>query len=176
MSDTIDPYELPEWYAIYTHPKQEDRADSNLRALGVETYNPKLKARRFNEFTGQPIYLSKPLFPRYFFARFKVNELLRKVCFTRGVRSVVSVGHAPVPVNEEIINFIRSREDEEGFIRMGEEIKPGDKVFVNQGALRNLPGIFDRQINNSDRVVILLASITFHAHVIVEKDSIEKAS
>lgn len=176
MSDTIESPDMPQWYAIYTHPKQEERANSNLNALGVETFNPQLKVRRFNQFTGQPTYVIRSLFPRYFFARFDLSSLLRKVGFTRGVHSVVSVGHVPIPVDEEIINFIKSRENEEGFIRMGEEFKAGDKVFVNQGALRDLPGIFSRQIKNSDRVIILIASITFHAHVVVGRDSIEKAS
>lgn len=176
MSDPSGLNDVPQWYVIYTHPKQEDRANSNLIAWGVETFNPHLKVRRLNQFTGQPSYVSRPLFPRYFFAHFKVSLLLRKVCFTRGVNSVVSIGHVPISVDEEVVNFIKSREDEEGFMRMGEQINPGDKVLINQGAMRNLLGIFDRQIKNSDRVIILLSSITFNAHVVVEMDSIKKAS
>src|ERR1043166_9166696 len=54
-----------QWYVVHTNPKQEERADSNLRAWGVETLHPKLKTRRFNEFTGAPTVTTKPLFPRY---------------------------------------------------------------------------------------------------------------
>lgn len=176
MSDTTKLYDTPQWYAIYTQPKQEDRANGNLRAWGIETFNPKHKVRRFNQFTGQPTYVSRPLFLRYFFARFTVSSLLRKVSFTRGVHSVVSVGRAPIPVDEEIINFIKSRENEDGFISLEDELKAGDKVLVNQGALRNLTGIFHRQVKNSDRVIILLESITFSGRIMVPRDSIEKAS
>jgi hypothetical protein len=34
------------WYVIQTKPKQEDRADLNLRAWKIETFAPTLKERR----------------------------------------------------------------------------------------------------------------------------------
>ena len=33
----------PLWYAVYTKPKEEERAESNLRAWGVKTLMPKFK-------------------------------------------------------------------------------------------------------------------------------------
>jgi len=36
------------WYVIYTHPKQEERVDKNLRAWQVETFFPKIKERRLS--------------------------------------------------------------------------------------------------------------------------------
>src|SRR5689334_16613864 len=81
-----------QWYVVHTNPKQEERADSNLRAWGVETLHPKLKTRRFNEFTGAPTVTTKPLFPRYIFAKFNAREQLAKISFTRGVHYVVSFG------------------------------------------------------------------------------------
>ena len=71
-----------QWYVVHTNPKQEERANSNLVAWGVETLYAKLKARRHNEFTGVPIYITQPLFPRYLFAKFK-REQLSKILFTR---------------------------------------------------------------------------------------------
>ncbi|MGH9754026.1 MAG: transcription termination/antitermination NusG family protein, partial [Blastocatellia bacterium] len=81
--------DIPRWYAIQTHPKQENRAESNLKAWNVETFFPRIKDCRFNEFTGEPSYFIKPLFPGYLFSRFALNNLLHKVRFTRGVHSVV---------------------------------------------------------------------------------------
>ena len=89
------------WYVIHTHSKQEDRACVNLRVLGVPIFNPKIRERRYNQFSIIPTYVTKPLFPRYIFARFKVNDLYHKVRFTRGVYSVVSFSEGPTPIAEQ---------------------------------------------------------------------------
>src|SRR5215216_1172190 len=97
----------PYWYAVYTNPQQEGRAESNLWAWRVETFNPKLRERRYNQYSGKPVRVTKPLFPRYIFARFKARDLLHKVWFTRGVHSVVGCGNIPSPVDDQIIDLIQ---------------------------------------------------------------------
>jgi transcription antitermination factor NusG len=68
----------PRWYAIHTHPNQENRAYRNLQAWNLETFAPTLKVRRGNPFNGAHTYVTRPLFPRYIFARFDVDALLHK--------------------------------------------------------------------------------------------------
>jgi transcriptional antiterminator RfaH len=91
--------DVPRWYVIHTHPKQEDRACSNLEALGAPTFNPKIRERRYNQFVISSTYVTKPLFPRYIFAQVKVSDLYHKVRFTRGVYNVVSFGEVPTSIN-----------------------------------------------------------------------------
>ncbi len=74
------------WYAIPTHFNQETRAETNLRAWNVESFFPKVKERRRNEFSGAISFLTKPFFPHYLFAKFNVEKLLHKVWFTRAAR------------------------------------------------------------------------------------------
>lgn len=162
------------WYAIHTHPKEEDRATSNLNAWNVETFNPKIRERRLNPFTGAPIYEKKPLFPRYIFAHFDAGILLSKVVFTRGVRQVVGFGNGPVPVEDEIINFIRERMDKDGLIHLEEELKRGDLVTVQDGLLGELSGIFEREIEGTDRVRILLNAINYQASIVIPKEHVRK--
>jgi transcriptional antiterminator RfaH len=176
MGSEREPDYIPRWYAIYTHPRQEDRAESNLRAWGVETFNPKVKESRRNPYTHAPIQVIKNLFPRYFFARFEAGEMLRKICFTRGVQSVVSFGNGPTPIDDKIITVIKSRVGKDNFIKLDEDFKFGDKVTIKDGPLRNFTGVFDREIKNSDRVRILLAAISYEGHVIIEKDLIKKVT
>src|SRR5262245_41543116 len=97
--------DIPQWYAIRTHPKQENRAESNLKAWNVEVFLPRIRDCRFNEFTYEPSYFIKPLFPGYLFARFALDNLFHKVRFTRGVHSVVSVANAPAPVDDSVIEI-----------------------------------------------------------------------
>jgi transcriptional antiterminator RfaH len=166
--------DVTRWYVIHTHPKQEDRADSNLRVLGVPIFNPKIKGRRYNQFVISPTFVTKPLFPRYIFAQFGINDLYHKVRFTRGVYNVVSFGGGPAPINKEIIALIRSNIKDDGFVRMYEEISPGDKIIVKDGPLKNFAGIFERAMKDTDRVRILLETVSYQAHVEIERDMVKK--
>jgi len=167
---------LPQWYVVHTNPKQEDRADSNLRCWGVETLHPKLKTRRVNEFTGALTYLTKPLFPRYIFAKFNARKQLAKISFTRGVHHVVSFGGQPTPVEDEIIEIISARIDENGFVKIGDELKQGDKVVIKAGPLRDFEGVFERELNDNERISVLLTTISYQGRVVVSRDLLERAS
>jgi transcriptional antiterminator RfaH len=166
---------MTRWYVIHTHPKQEDRAGGNLKVLGVPVINPKTRERRYNQYVDKPTYVTKPLFPRYIFAQFKINELYHKVRFTRGVYSVVSFSEGPTPIDEEIITLIKSNIKEDGFIRICEEISPGDKVIVKDGPLKNFAGIFERAMKDTDRIRILLETVSYQAHIEIERDMVKKA-
>jgi transcriptional antiterminator RfaH len=164
-----------QWYLVYTNLKQEERANENLRAWGVETVYAKLRTRRYNEFTGVPTYITQPLFPRYLFAKFNAREQLPKVRFTRGVQNVVCFGDYLATVDEEIIDIIRERIDDNGFVKTNHELKPGDKVVISAGPLKNLLGIFEREVKGSDRITILLTAIGYQGHLMVERDLVQRA-
>ena len=164
-----------QWYVVHTNPKQEERANSNLVAWGVETLHAKLKIRRHNEFTGVPTYITQPLFPRYIFAKFNARDQLSKILFTRGVHNVVCFGDSPACVSEEVIDVIRARIDQNGFVKINNELKPGDRVVIGAGPLRNLVGIFEREVKGSDRIMILLTAIGYQGRLVVDRDLIKRA-
>src|SRR5687767_2301626 len=154
--DVEKAFDAPSWYVIHTKPKQEARADSNLAAWDVETFNPKVKEWRRNNFTGKLSLVVNSLFTNYIFARFRADSLLHKVCFTRGVHRVVSFGDAPKAVDDEIIALIHSREDADGFVRTEDELVEGDRVIVKDGPLKDFVGVFQKEMGAADRVVLLL--------------------
>lgn len=162
------------WYVVHTHPNQEERANSNLRALGLETLTPKLRVNRYNQFTGQLSYIPKPLFPSYIFARFKFNELYHRIRFMRGVHSLVCFNNTPTPVDEEIVNLVRSRMGSDGFVKLGEDLKAGDRVVINEGRFQNLSGIFEREMCDAERVQVLLNAVNFQGHIVVNRALVSK--
>ncbi len=168
--------DFPRWYVVHTNPKQEERANNNLKAWGVETLHPKLRARRYNQFTGAPSYVTQPLFPRYIFAKFDASKQLPKIWFTRGVHSVVSFGGKPASVDEDIIQIIHERIDKNGFVRIGEDFKRGDKVVVRAGPLKNFMGIFEREIKENDRVIVMLTAISYQGCLVVSRDLLERVT
>ncbi|HEX7317503.1 MAG TPA: transcription termination/antitermination NusG family protein [Pyrinomonadaceae bacterium] len=168
-------FEQLHWYAIHTKQKQEERVHQNLQAWGVESLSPKMKERRPNPFTGVPVYYPKPLFPRYIFARFAARNF-HKIVFTRGVQSVVSFNGAPTAIDDEIITLIKGRIGADGFVSTAEELRDGDKVVIKDGPLKDLAGVFQYSVKDSDRVMILLSAINFQGRVMVPRDSVIKAS
>jgi transcriptional antiterminator RfaH len=165
----------PLWYAIYTKPREEDRVSRNLTSWNIPTFAPKIKTKRYNQYSGAAIYIPQPLFPRYIFARFDAGSLLNKIYYTRGVKSIVGFNNVPLEVEDDIIALIQAQVGEDGFIRLGEDFKRGDEVTVRNGAFRGISGIFDRSMKDSGRVMILLNAINYQAAVIVEKEKVQKA-
>jgi transcriptional antiterminator RfaH len=162
------------WYAIHTKPRQEDRADLNLRAWNVPTFSPKIKERRFNPASGGTSFVTAPLFPQYIFARFRASELFHKVCFTRGVHRVVSFGAVPVPLAEDVITFLQAQRGADGLIKVCDELSAGDKVMIKAGPFKNLIGIFEQELTGAARVSILLTAINFQGRIIIDRDWIQK--
>jgi transcriptional antiterminator RfaH len=163
------------WYAIYTKTKREDMVTRSLHQAGIEVYNPKLKARKY--LRRQYRNVIEPLFPSYIFARFDPASSLWMIRYTRGVKKVVSSNNTPWPVTREMIDLIRSREDENGIINLNYDMyEKGDTVKIANGPFAGLTGIFERPMKGNERVVLLLNAVTYQARVVVERASLMKAS
>ena len=168
MEDTLS------WYVVHTHPKQEDRTAVNLQAWGMETLSPKLQVNRRNEFSGQISRIARPLFPSYIFTRFRFNESYHRVRFTRGVSSVITFNDKPTPLEDEIIALIQARIGSDGFVKTTEDFHVGDEVIINDGRFQNFCGVFEREMPDTERVAILLNTVSFQAHVVVDKVLVAK--
>lgn len=139
------------WYALATKPHQEDRAAENLAAWGIPTLAPK--------FQDEPGERKKPLFPGYIFARFNIGMMIHKIRFTRGISYVVSFGGKPAEIAEEIIFAISKRIGIDGSVIMGQKFKSGDPIIIISGPLRDLHGVFEKELPGGERVKILLATL-----------------
>jgi transcriptional antiterminator RfaH len=159
------------WYAIYTKAAKEDLAVDYISRMGIECFNPKIRKRR--KIWGALKEISAPLFPCYVFAKFG-DTYLHAVRYARGVRRVVGARETPTSIDDQIIDFIRLRVAEGADLAAGPQIKPGDAVLINRGALYGLEGVFLDEVSSKDRVRILLNAIEWQARVLVEKGSIEK--
>jgi transcriptional antiterminator RfaH len=165
-----------QWFAVCTHSKQEERAYHNLQVAGIECFNPKIKECRQNQFTGAVTHITRPLFPRYIFARFNIESLLRKVSFTRGVLKVVSFNAKPAPIDPEVIELLKARVGSDGFLSVGEALKPGDEVRIKDGPWKALVGVVERNLQSGERVELLLTAINYQGRLMIEREWIEKVS
>jgi|SRR5262249_26052169 len=162
------------WYVVHTHSRQEDRADMNLKAWGITTFSPKIKEQEYISYCNKMTYTIKPLFPRYIFAHFSIARV-QQVQFTRGVSRVVCFGDSPTSIDDEIISEVKSRIGMDGYISIVEELVPGDKVIIKHGPMATFRGIFERKIRADDRVRILLETVSYQAHLEIDRAVLKKS-
>ncbi len=164
----MDFYHGVHWFAVHTKPHREDSAALNIARLDLEVFLPKVK--REQTICGIPRELVKPLFPGYLFARFCPATHLHSIRYARGVLRVVSCGDVPLPVDERIIEEIRSRIGADGYVRLEDRSPhPGDRVLVKEGPLQGLKGIFERELDDRERVILLLEAIEYQARLVIPK-------
>jgi transcriptional antiterminator RfaH len=162
------------WYVIQTKPKKEGEATSYLSTKGVEIFNPLIET--FVPRNGKMNRELKPLFPNYIFAKFELEKNYPLVRWAKGVKKVLGFGGYPSPVSEEVMELIRTRADENGIIKKTHAFRPNDLVRITSGPLRELWGIFDRWVSDSERVRILLNLIGYQPAVEIHYSWIEKVA
>ena len=156
------------WFAIQTKPYREDQAASNISRMGLAVLLPKMK-RVKREFGNRRVSI-KPLFPGYLFARFSPSSHLRSIRYARGVNRVICFGELPVPLSDEVVVTIRSRVGKDGLVTLNSQpFRNGDPVIFNEGPLKGLVGVFERELSDGERAVVLLAAVEYQARVLVEK-------
>jgi transcriptional antiterminator RfaH len=163
------------WFCIQTKPGQEEGVSARLQSLpDLEVFNPRIRTRRF--LRGRFREVIEELFPCYLFARFDLDRYYRTIRYTRGVRKIVgSPLGTPYTVDSWIIDSLRSRE-EGGLIRYDPpEFSPGDRVVVRDGPFKGLQGIFQGYLKPSERVVVLMNTLTYQARLEIERESLTTA-
>lgn len=162
------------WYAIHTKPRQEVLAQTTLAREGLETFYPKLKRRRTIRRVRR--WVTGPLFPNYIFAQFDPTLSARLVKYADGVTNIVSFGGKPAIVDDAIITAIQTHATEDVVLVEASPFRPGDVVEIQTGPMRGLQGVFEREMSDRDRVIILLDTLAQGARVQVGRDQLEKVT
>jgi transcriptional antiterminator RfaH len=162
------------WYVIQTKPKKEEEAKSYLSLNGLEVFNPLMET--FLPRNGRMNKELKPLFPNYIFGKFDIDQNYNLVRWARGVKKILGFGGSFAPVSEEIVELIKKRTDSNGIVRKNYHFEPNDLVRIKFGPLKDLLGIFDRRVSDSERVRVLLNLIGYQPAVEIHYSMIEKVA
>ncbi len=142
------------WYALYTKPHKEYLVQEVLRNSGIETYIPQIAVvvRRRDRRS------MKPFLPQYLFAYFDPGEQrFADVCWTPGLRRIVSAGGRPVIVPDEVVMYLRRRLEHMQVTDVFDApFKKGEVIRIARGPLEGLEAIFDQQITPKGRVLVFL--------------------
>ncbi|MDH4219504.1 MAG: hypothetical protein OEY18_15050 [Candidatus Aminicenantes bacterium] len=154
------------WFVLNTKPKKEFQVGRLFYEGGIEFYCPKYKHED----------RIKPFFSGYGFISFVFPDQYQLVKYTRGVKRVIGNQEGPIPIPEEVIHEIRTREIN-GFIELekyGEEPDIGDEIEVMEGPMKGLRGIFRKELTEKERVIILLNYVSYQGQLIIEKKKLKK--
>ena len=94
--------------------------------------------------------------------------------FTRGVQAPVRVGDQLATVDDAVVVFLRGRMDGDGLIRVGEPLRPGERVIIENGPFAALLGVVERVFPERERVLVLLAAIRAPVRVELAVDSVRR--
>jgi transcription antitermination factor NusG len=80
-----------------------------------------------------------------------------------------------LPVDDEIIELVTSRMDDDGLVRITDTFAAGDRVVIRSGPFQDLVGVFEAPANDMTRVTVLLTAVNWSAHVDVAKENVSRA-
>jgi transcriptional antiterminator RfaH len=164
------------WYLLYCKPQSELRAQQNLALQQVESYLPVIKEQKTAR--GKTKVVEVSLFPNYLFIHFDPSEFsVSKIHNTRGASRIIGCKEIMTPIDDAIINQIKTRVDNhtpELVDQLVNELIKGDKVRFTQGPFVDLDAIFEESCANK-RCNVLFTIMGQQKSLQVDKDQITKA-
>jgi transcription antitermination factor NusG len=157
------------WLVVRTKPRQEKIAASHLEQRSVHTYCPMYLEPPWHKRAPRgPV----PLFTSYVFAWCRPKQHLNAVRYCPGVYRPVTFDGKLATVSPELIDELRLREGERGFI-LHEEVETGiqvgRQVRLMAGPLQGLEGVFKGYLRGGERAQVLLSLL--RSENLVEVDS-----
>jgi transcriptional antiterminator RfaH len=165
----------PSWHVVQVHVHAEAKAQIHLARQGFETYLPRyLRRRRHARRTDM---VAAPLYPSYLFVTFNpAIHRWRSIQSTVGVARLVCNGETPAAIDGAIIDGLRNRENEQGYIQLERrpQFAAGDKVRVREGVFCDCLGLFE-SLSDRERVAILLELLGRKVRVVLDEDFVVAA-
>lgn len=156
------------WFAVNTKPRNEERAASNISQGGFDVLAPKLLVKKYRRDKIVPVI--EEMFPGYIFVRFHPIEDFHLIKYTRGVKTIVHFGNKIVPIQDEAIEFIRSNLRDGIAVMEKKPFKKGERLLIKDGPFKGFLGIFEKELEGKERVMILLDSVQFAATIEINRE------
>ncbi len=139
------------WFVLYTKPKQEFKAETQISAAGVETYLPTIT--QIKQWSDRKKKITEPLFKGYIFVFGTERDRITSLEQPSIVNSIFFNGKpATIPPKqiEDLKKVITSDEE----VVVSELIKVGSRVIVADGAFKGVEGIVYSSTNNENLIAI----------------------
>jgi transcriptional antiterminator RfaH len=145
--------ETRRWYSVYSKPQKEKFAQFHLQLKGVEVFLPQLELPPSSLRARRVV----PLFPSYLFVRIDVEcGENAYVVWSPGVKYLVSCNGVPASIDDNVIEFLKDRADQDGRITASSNLKRGQRVRVTGGPFEGLEAMIERPPDGRGRVKLLM--------------------
>jgi len=145
------------WNVAHTKPNQEAQVAKFLGLHGIEAYAPQFAPPARTRPGSVRDRRLRHVFPGYLFLRvpprFARWDLVH---WAPGVRRVLTEGGSPATVSDGVVDRIRERLFEDAGITPRSTFTPGQRLVIERGPLAWVDAIFDRALNSSERVQVLV--------------------
>ena len=133
------------WNVAHTKPHQEAQVAKFLGLHQIEAYAPQFAPPARTRAGSVRDRRQRLVFPGYLFLH-----------WAPGVRRVLTDGGSPARVQDGIVERIRERLFEEAGSRTRLAFTPGQRLVIERGPLAMVDAIFDKALNSSERVQVLV--------------------
>lgn len=161
--------EVPQWYAIHTRSRHEQKVKEQLEKKNIIQFLPMIARLRY--WKDRKKLVNFPLFPGYIFGYFPLKDRL-KILTTVGVVKIIGFGEGPVPIPEKQISAIQLMVSSGLKYDPVPYFKEGQCVRVRRGPLAGVEGILIEK-RKKFRLVISVDLIQHSAALEIDSADIE---
>jgi transcriptional antiterminator RfaH len=166
-----------DWYAVHAKSHNEARVLRYLTQKAVSAFLPFIEVIR--RYRYRCVRRLEPLFPGYLFVqmeRMGCNpDRWHTVRWAPGVKAILGTGDAPIPLPDTVIDAIKTRMQDLGFVRPALGFDPNARVLIKRGPLAGLEAIFEKPLSRSRRVRVLMDLLGQQRRVHVDAIDLELA-
>ncbi len=164
------------WYAVHTKPRMEYMVRDLLLNRGISAYLPLLAVAHRRSERSRP---DRPFLARYLFARMNLARIsFSSINWSPGVTRVVSFGGRPAVVPDEAVQWLRHRlaQIDPGDYLQGLPLRPGDRVRVSGGPLKDLEALFERRLSSRGRAQVFIEILGRLTSCQIDLNSLERVA
>jgi transcription antitermination factor NusG len=126
------------WFALYTKPRSEFKAEQQLIAANITNYLPTIKLLK--QWSDRKKKVTEPLLRGYIFINSNEEERLISLEQQSIVRCIFDAGH-PARIPDWQIDNIRTMLETKADIIVHKGIVPGAKVIIKDGPFKGIIGV-----------------------------------
>lgn len=134
------------WLALYTKPKQEQKAELQIERYGIQVYLPMIT--RLSKWSDRTKKIREPLIKGYIFVYANEKERLQALENPSVVRCLLENGR-PAVIPEYQIDNLKHFVKEEFEYKIVNAITPGMRVRIKSGAFKDVTGVIVQENGNN---------------------------
>lgn len=158
------------WFALYTKPRHEFKAEEQLNKLSVENYLPKILVKR--KWKDRKKNVELPLFPGYIFIHSTEIERRYSLALDSIVKTICFNGK-PAEIPDYEIENIKIMLNSKAEVYIKNDFRKGNSVKIIEGPFSGVMGTVVNE-NSEDWLYVTIEILHRSVSVKLTKDSVYK--